>query len=152
MPATDYALRARSEKAERAAEIGIDDRLISELVESFYARVRGNPMLGPIFERHVADWTPHLARMKDFWASIALESGRFHGNPMAKHVAIGNLDHAHFDEWLGLFRDTLEEVVPNPQARAFFAERARRIAESLLMGIRLQRDGLQGLNTKPQGD
>lgn len=143
MSTTEYALDARAEKSRRAASIGIDDALISDLVETFYARVRADEGLGPIFDAHVADWPRHLARMKDFWASIALESGRFHGNPMHKHIAIGFLERAHFDTWLDLFSDTLDDVVPQDEARRFFRERAERIAESLRIGIEIERSGLR---------
>lgn len=145
---TEYAISARRDKAEHAASIGIDDALISTLVESFYAAIRRDSLLGPIFERKVADWAAHLSRMKDFWASIALESGRFHGNPMVKHIAIGTLERRHFEAWLALFSDTLDAVVPGEAARGFFRERAARIAESLLMGIEVQRSGLKDLSSQ----
>lgn len=143
MPATQYAQRARQTKAEFAASIGIDDALISTIVETFYARVRRHALLGPVFEAHVADWPLHLAKMKDFWASIAMESGRFHGNPMARHIAIGSLSRAHFDQWLALFSETLDQVVERPEARDFFRERAARIADSLHMGIKIERNGFR---------
>ena len=69
-----YAARARAKKTADANALGINDALISDLVESFYATIRRDALLGPIFETHVADWTSHLARMKDFWASVTLES------------------------------------------------------------------------------
>lgn len=142
MAATEYARRTRDEKAKQAARIGIDEALISALVETFYTRIRAHARLGPIFEAHVEDWPSHLGRMKDFWASIAIESGRFHGNPMVKHIAIGSLERGHFDEWLTLFNATLDDVVAPVQARAFFRDRAAHIADSLHMGIEIQRSGL----------
>ena len=72
-----YAEKARARKMADALAIGIDDMLISDLVERFYGSIRSDKLLGPIFEQHVADWVPHLARMKDFWASVTLESGRY---------------------------------------------------------------------------
>lgn len=148
MTTTAYALQARQQKAEYAESIGIDGPLISDLVETFYARIREHELLGPIFEDHVTDWTAHLARMRDFWASIAIESGRFHGNPMIKHIAIGNLERHHFDAWLALFFATLEDVVPGELARGLFRERAARIADSLHMGIEVDRSGLDKLQRK----
>ncbi|RED16004.1 group III truncated hemoglobin [Parasphingopyxis lamellibrachiae] len=149
---TEYAISARRDKAEHAARIGIDDALISTLVESFYAAIRRDPLLGPIFESKIADWPAHLSRMKDFWASIALESGRFHGNPMVKHIAIGTLERHHFEAWLNLFSATLDAVVPGEAARMFFQERAARIAESLLMGIEVQRSGLKDMSSQLVGE
>ena len=113
-------------------------------------RIRGDGLLGPIFEAMITDWPPHLARMKDFWTSIAIESGRFHGNPMVKHLAIPGIERAHFDHWLMLFNQTLPEVMPEAAAQEFFAERAARIGDSLMTGIAIHRDGLPNIPQKKQ--
>ena len=145
MTVTTYAEQARARKASDACGMGIDDLLISQLVERFYDRIRVHELLGPIFESSIADWGPHLARMKDFWGSIAIESGRFHGNPMAKHIAIPGLTPAHFSAWLTLWNETVSDVVTNEAAAALFHERARRIADSLQTGIILHNGGLAAL-------
>lgn len=141
-----YAEKARAKKKASALAIGIDDALISSLVEGFYEAVRQDALIGPVFENHVEDWTPHLARMKDFWASVTLESGRFRGNPMLKHIAIGSLEQAHFSRWLVLWEETVAKLVPTQAARDVFLEAARRIANSLLTGIEIQRGGLEAIS------
>jgi hemoglobin len=146
MTEVSYAERARAKKMAQANALGIDDALISNLVETFYGAIRGDELLGPIFLAHVADWTPHLARMKDFWASVTLESGRFRGNPMLKHIAVGGLDNMHFDRWLVLWNQTLDDVAPNDAAAQVFREAAGRIADSLLTGIKVQRGGLDAIS------
>ncbi len=137
-----YAEQARAQKAADADAMGIDDALISALVEAFYARIRDDAMLGPIFAERVQHWSPHLGRMKDFWASIAIESGRFHGNPMLKHVAIPGLTQDHFAHWLALWDATIADIVTNRDAADMLRDRARRIAKSLLTAIELYRGGL----------
>jgi hemoglobin len=119
--------------AKIAAQTGIDESMIDRLVRSFYAKIREDALLGPIFEARIHDWEPHLQRMCAFWSSVALMSGRYHGNPMAKHLPLP-VDARHFDRWLALFEDTAREVCP-PAAEAHFVERARRIAESLELGV-----------------
>lgn len=52
---------------------------------------------------------------------------------MVKHLPLP-VDAAHFDRWLALFEETAREVCP-PEADAHFVERARRIVESLELGI-----------------
>tara|TARA_R110002110_G_scaffold414414_1_gene644354 strand:- start:141 stop:605 length:465 start_codon:yes stop_codon:yes gene_type:complete len=146
MTGASYAERARARKTAQANALRIDDALISNLVETFYGAIRSDDLLGPIFMAHVADWTPHLARMKDFWASVTLESGRFRGNPMLKHIAVGGLDRLHFDRWLVLWNRTLDAVAPNEAAAQVFREAAGRIAESLLTGIKVQRGGLDAIS------
>lgn len=138
---TEFAIQARQDKRDAAARAGIDEALIDALVERFYQRVRAHPTLGPIFDAHVEDWPTHLTRMKAFWEAIAIESGRYHGNPMLKHAALPEARREHFAEWLGLWRETLAEVAPSEAAATLFASRADRIAESLQLGIAIHRDG-----------
>ena len=133
---------ARDNKHDAAARAGIDDALIDRLVEGFYARIQADEALGPIFAARVANWAPHLARMKDFWASVAIEGGRFRGNPLLKHVAIREITSAHFERWLALWQTTLVDLAPTPEAEAFFQLRAERIANSLMLGISIHRDGI----------
>lgn len=140
-----YAIKARERKQAEAASMGIDEAFISELVDTFYARIQVHGALGPIFNRHVKDWPYHLGRMKDFWASIVLESGRFHGNPMLKHIAIHGLGAEQFQNWLALWDEVLADISPNRAAADFLSERARRIATSLQLGIDLHKGGLNAL-------
>ena len=119
--------------AEIVAQTGIDEVMIERLVRRFYVKVREDALLGPVFEAHIQGWEPHLQRMCAFWSSVALMSGRYHGSPMSKHLPLP-IDAAHFDRWLALFEETAREVCP-PAAAAHFLERARRIAESLELGI-----------------
>ena len=136
---SDYAERARAEKAAAAARMGLDEPLIARLVAAFYGRVQGDAVLGPIFAARVHDWTPHLAQMTRFWTSIAVASGGYHGTPMPKHIAITEITSAHFVRWLGLWSATVDAVVPHPEAATFFKSRAANIAESLQLGIATQR-------------
>ena len=115
------------------AATGIDEAMIARLVDAFYERVRADPLLGPVFADRISDWESHLQQMRLFWSSVALMSGVYHGRPMPKHLPLP-VDARHFDRWLELFEATAAEVCP-PRAAAHFVERARRIAESLELGI-----------------
>ncbi|QPF82786.1 group III truncated hemoglobin [Bradyrhizobium genosp. L] len=119
--------------AEIVGRTGITEAMIERLVHGFYARVRSDPMLAPVFEARITDWEPHLAQMCAFWSSVALMTGRYHGTPMVKHMRLP-VDAAHFDRWLQLFETTAQELCP-PVAATHFIERARRIASSLEMGV-----------------
>ena len=71
----------------QAPPAALDEAMIHALVHGFYARVRADAELGPIFERAIGDhWDTHLATMCDFWSSVMLTSGRYKGNPMMAHV------------------------------------------------------------------
>ncbi|BEV45769.1 group III truncated hemoglobin [Afipia carboxidovorans] len=115
------------------AETGIDETLIANVVDEFYTRVRADELIGPIFNTRIADWSPHLAQMRAFWGSVALMTGEYHGQPMRKHLPLP-VDAEHFDRWLKLFEETVNDLC-NPKAAEHFMERARRIAESLELGI-----------------
>jgi hemoglobin len=115
------------------AETGIDEAMIERLVRGFYERVRADPLIGPVFAARIADWEPHLRQMFAFWASVALMSGQYHGQPMRKHLPLP-VDGRHFDRWLALFEATAHQLCP-PKAADHFIERARRIAESIELGV-----------------
>jgi len=134
-PEIDVSHQARrAAAAARVAEAtGIDEAMIERLVRRFYERVRGDALLGPIFEQRISDWEPHLQRMFAFWSSVALMTGRYHGTPMTKHLPLP-VDGEHFDRWLALFEETARTACP-PEAADHFVGRARRIAESLEMGV-----------------
>lgn len=127
--------RARREAAiaRAKAATGIDETLISDLVETFYQRVRADPLLGPVFAERIADWGPHLAQMKVFWGSVALATGAYQGRPMPKHMRLP-VDARHFDRWLALFEETARSLC-TPRAAEHLIVRARNIAESLELGV-----------------
>lgn len=112
---------------------GLDESLLREMVQAFYAKVRSDAVLGPTFDAHITDWTPHLERMITFWSSVALMTGRYHGRPQEAHtkLAVGAL---HFERWLALFKETAQETCSTAGA-AHLITRAERIARSLLSAV-----------------
>jgi hemoglobin len=130
------------------AAVGIDEAMVHRVVHGFYARIRDDAELGPIFNGAIGDrWDHHLAKMVDFWSSVLLMTGRYEGRPMAAHLRLDasrgeqqmpRLDQPHFDHWLALFRATVADLCP-PDAAALFVNRAEKIAQSFVMGIRFHR-------------
>lgn len=135
-----HAIAAREERRAEALAMGIDEAFIAALVDRFYASVRDDATIGPIFDARVEDWPAHLGQMNRFWQSILLGAGNFTGNPMMKHLAIPTIGQEHFQIWLRLFYQTLHAIAPTPEATAHVGARARMIAESLLTGIWVHRD------------
>lgn len=119
--------------AEIVAETGLDEDVLRRLVHGFYAKIRNDPVLGPIFAERITDWGPHLDRMVAFWSSVALMTGRYHGRPVPAHTPLP-ISAAHFDRWLALFRETAHEVC-TPQGAVHVIERAERIARSLQIAV-----------------
>ncbi len=137
MTAPDSLAQVASARPEMTAEImaktGLDDEVLRRLVHAFYAKIQNDPVLGPIFAERITDWGPHLDRMVAFWSSVALMTGRYHGRPVPAHTPLP-ISAAHFDRWLGLFRETAREVC-TPEGAAHVTLRAERIARSLHMAV-----------------
>ena len=121
--------------------VGVTEAMIHELVHGFYAKIRSDPALGPIFHGTINDWDVHLAKMCDFWSSVLLMTGRFKGAPMAAHARLADIRPTHFARWLHLFRQTAEELCPT-QAAALFVTKSEMIAQSLQLGIAAARGEL----------
>ncbi len=113
----------------------VDKPSIEDLVHTFYGHVRADPYIGPIFDQVIGDrWDGHLQTMVNFWSSVMLTSGLYKGTPMAKHLALTQVEPAHFDRWLDLFRQTTSELFEADIAHEFMV-RAERIAESFKLGM-----------------
>lgn len=114
----------------------ISEELIAELVDTFYGRVRQDPLIGPIFlEKLGDDWDAHLAKLRDFWSSVTLMSGRYRGKPHQVHMPLP-LEMQHFERWLSLFEQTVAELCAGP-ARFLLIDRAYRIADSLQISLNI---------------
>lgn len=118
------------------------DAQIETLVHGFYAKVRTDDVLGPIFASAISDWDPHLAKMCDFWSSVMRTSGRYKGNPMAAHLRLKVVRPAHFERWLSIFAETAYELFA-PDLAAAFVGRAENIARSLQLGMFYRPDALR---------
>ena len=113
----------------------VSEEGIGLLVDHFYAKVRADPVLGPVFERVVrGKWEPHLQIMRNFWSSVMLTSGRYKGAPVPAHLRVKGIEPQMFDRWLRLFGETCDELFENEVAEAFRIKAAR-IAESLKLAL-----------------
>ncbi|HEV2185628.1 MAG TPA: group III truncated hemoglobin [Stellaceae bacterium] len=77
--------RHRKQRDERGTA-SISEPAIATLVSRFYGKARRDPTIGPLFEHAIEDWDEHLDKLRDFWSSVMLTSGRYKGNPMAAHL------------------------------------------------------------------
>jgi hemoglobin len=104
---------------------------IITLVDGFYARVREDDVLGPIFNDIArVDWAAHLPKMYDFWDSVLFGRTQFKGNPLAVHrglAARAPMTDAAFRRWVVLFHETVDAQFNGAMAVAA-KDRAARIA------------------------
>lgn len=127
------------------SEQGITEETLKTLVDAFYARVRQDPLIGPVFNGAIDDWPEHLDKLQAFWSSVMLTSGRYKGRPLPAHIKHGDSISAEsFERWLEIWKRTTDELL-DPRAAAAIQEKAARIGESLSMGISFHRDGVAAL-------
>jgi len=77
-------------------------------VDGFYSKVNQDELIGPIFDAVITDWNPHLTKMYDFWNAVLFGVAGFKGNPFARHAPLP-LQKVHFERWLLLFEQTIDE-------------------------------------------
>lgn len=112
-----------------------DEAGLEMLVSTFYARVREDGALGPIFNDAIDDWPAHLEKLAAFWSSVMLTTGRYKGNPVAAHLKHRDqLTPALFERWLALWTQTTDALMRPADAAALQAKAAR-IAESLKLAL-----------------
>lgn len=113
----------------------IDEAGLERLVHAFYARVREDAQLGPIFNRAIGDWPEHLDKLQAFWSSVMLTSGRYKGQPVPAHAKHRDaITPELFDRWLALWGQTARELM-TPNAAEALEAKAARIAESLQLAL-----------------
>jgi hemoglobin len=114
---------------------------IKVFVNDFYAKVRNDQLIGPIFSETIpGDWQPHLDKMYTFWNAALFGVPGFRGNPFAKHAPLG-IELQHFTRWLELFYETIDG-----NFEGFIAEDAKNRA-GLMANMFLNR--LQQMNGNP---
>ncbi len=109
---------------------------VNQLVNAFYAKIRKDEVLGPIFNKHIADeqWPEHLDKLTDFWETNLFGIPKFKGNPTAKHRTVDagmnhSISQTHFGKWLQLWFETVNELFEGQ-----LAEKAKNAARMMSTG------------------
>ena len=75
---------------------------LSRLLRHFYADVRQDPLIGPIFNAQIKDWKHHLEVIASFWETI-IGGPSTYARPMPmKHLTL-RLREEDFERWLFLW-------------------------------------------------
>lgn len=93
---------------------------IEILVDSFYKKVLKDETIGYIF-KDVANINleKHMPTMYDFWETTLFHRSVYKGNPMSIHLKLNKkeqLRKGHFDQWLALFNETVDELFQGEKA------------------------------------
>ncbi|MFN8349007.1 MAG: group III truncated hemoglobin [Spirosomataceae bacterium] len=90
------------------------------LVNKFYQKIRQDAQLGHIFDEVAqVNWELHLPKMVDFWEGILFGTLNYNGRPMPPHFRLTQkhtLTPAHFDRWLALFFENIDELFEGDKA------------------------------------
>lgn len=82
---------------------------IKSLVNEFYAKIKKDDLLGPIFNNIIQNrWSEHLEKMYKFWQTILLGEHTYYGSPFPPHAKLP-IEKKHFDQWLNLFKETVDK-------------------------------------------
>jgi hemoglobin len=113
---------------------------IKLLVDSFYSKVKADDLLGPIFQEKLGDhWDQHLEKMYKFWGMALFAQSGYSGHPLSKHLTLP-IEETHFNRWLHLFFNTLNEHFDGPVAGEAM-KKAGLIARTFLVRISAYQSG-----------
>jgi hemoglobin len=86
-----------------------NEKAIRKMVVLFYDKIKINMHLGGIFHSAIGNkWDTHIETMVLFWRHILLGEMVYEGRPAQKHMDMP-LDSFHFDVWLSIFNETIDE-------------------------------------------
>jgi len=115
----------------------LDD--VKLLVDTFYTKVRDDKLLAPIFNERIQDrWPQHLEKMYTFWQTVLLGDHTYFGSPFVPHANLP-VEHEHFEQWLSLFYQTVEELFTGEKAEEA-KWRADKMAEMFEYKIKYYRE------------
>ena len=110
----------------------ITNESIAKLMESFYEAIREDKSgLGEIFNNKIGTseeaWDAHKATIGEFWKGMLIGAGNFSGNPMQAHMNLDPFPPEYFDNWLNLFKKSLDSIY-EPEIADMILMRAQMIA------------------------
>lgn len=103
--------------------------MLLEFLWHFYADVRQDSVIGPIFNAKIHDWPAHLEKIADFWALQTGGPSAYRGGFGAAHLTLG-LEEPHFRRWLMLWELNCKSRL-EPAVAACLIGRAHELAANL---------------------
>lgn len=83
-------------------------------MRAFYGKALEDPIIGWLFtDIAKLDLEAHIPRITSFWETVLLGAQSYSGGAFRPHVELhmkARLRAGHFDRWLGLWRQTLDEM------------------------------------------
>jgi hemoglobin len=112
----------------------IEDRADCErLVRAFYGRALEDPLIGWLFTDVARlDLEAHVPQITSFWETVLLGARSYAGGAFRPHAALhmrAQLRAAHFERWLVLWTETVDELFAGERAELAKAH-AHRVAHA----------------------
>jgi len=112
----------------------IEDRQdVERLVRAFYGRALEDPIIGFIFtDVAKLDVEAHVPQIASFWETILLGAQTYRGGAFRPHALLHAkvpLRSGHFERWLVLWRDTVDELFAGERAE-LAKSHAQRVARA----------------------
>lgn len=86
---------------------------IEKLVNTFYDKVLKDEVLSPFFQH--LNFQAHLPKMYHFWSFVLLDEPGYTTDVTKKHLHMP-LRKEHFDQWILLFNETVDELFTGEKA------------------------------------
>ena len=128
MPTGDEANSGCSAKRTVFEQMG-GAPVLKRLLQHFYADVRQDAVLGPVFNAKIEDWPAHLEKIGSFWARQTGAASNYAGGFAAVHLPLG-LQAEHFTRWLGLWERNCRQHL-DPVSADWMIARAQEIGGHL---------------------
>tara|TARA_B100000795_G_C22567655_1_gene348800 strand:- start:175 stop:504 length:330 start_codon:yes stop_codon:yes gene_type:complete len=89
---------------------------------AFYAQVRGDDLLGLIFNTIIKNWFYHLKLLIDFWETNLFFVKKYTGNTLAAQAKAGKLNdylinESHFGIWLNQWFKNIDALFKEDNAK-----------------------------------
>jgi hemoglobin len=118
------------------SDTGLSAALVHQVVVAFYAKVREDPLLGPVFcEILGEDWSAHIEKVAAFWRYTTRIDRTYHARDfMPAHLKHLQIQATFLPRWLMLFRQTAQDICPKEAADHLIGI-AERMAVSIEMSL-----------------
>jgi hemoglobin len=109
------------------------------MVDNFYGKIREDELLADIFNNKIQNrWDEHLDKMYRFWQTVLLNEHTYLGSPFIPHAKLP-VNAEHFDRWIMLFNETVDNFFTGEKAEKAKWQGAR-MAEMFLYKINFYRN------------
>ena len=108
------------------------------LVRAFYGRALEDPIIGWLFvDVAKLDLEAHVPQITSFWETILLGAQSYSGGAFRPHAALhmkARLRAGHFERWLALWRETVDELFAGERAE-LAKSHALRVGQAFLQRL-----------------